>query len=169
MLLYSRRKFLTLLAVPPLAACGFQPIYKDGSDARGLHGQMQFNLIDSREGFVLLEALETRLGIGGANAPYAVDVELQIEEDDLVLRVPVGVITLLTRYTLNGTANIKVTRRDTGDRIFSDRLQDTISYSGSEDTLMSSSSKQDAYDKLVTTLADKIVLRLSSTAESWAG
>ena len=164
MLLSDRRKFLGLLAVLPLAACGFRPVYKAGSAARAIHGALEFNLIDSREGFALLEALENRLGAGGPNAPYAVTIDLMIEEEDLVLTVATG----LVRYTLDGIAKVKVIERASGEEVFSDKLRDEVSYSGNEETLVTNTSKRDAHDKLIRALADQIVLRLSSTAESWA-
>lgn len=165
-MLYSdRRKFLIALGALPLAGCGFQPVYQQGGAARALHGDIQFNLIDSREGFVLLEQLEKRLGAGEASARFAANIVLMIEETELTLTAATG----LVRTTLNGTIKLTVTDRTSGTEVFADKLRDTVAYSGNEETLVTSSSKRDAYDRLVLTLADQIVLRLTSTAENWAG
>jgi LPS-assembly lipoprotein len=164
MLLSDRRNFLFLLAALPAAACGFQPVYQQGSAASSLHGNFAFNLIESREGFVLLGQLEKRLGAGGPSARYNVAVDLTIEEEELVLTAATG----LVRYTLNGYAKITVVDQASGTEVFDDKLRDVIGFSGDEETLSTSTSRRDAYDKLVVALADQIVLRLTSTAESWA-
>jgi LPS-assembly lipoprotein len=164
MSLYSRRNFLLLLGALPLAACGYQPVLRKGSVARGLQGNLDFNLIDSREGFILLEALEKRFGAGGASARYDVSVELMLEESDLVLTVATG----LSRITIDGIAKVKVTDRSTGKEVFSEKIRDVIGYSANEETLATATSRRDARDKLVRSLADMIALRLSASAESWA-
>ncbi len=169
MLLYERRKFLLTLAALPLAGCGFQPVYKQNGAARALHGNLNFNLIESREGFALLEQLESRLGTGGASARFAVTVELVFEETEMVLTAATALITFTARNTVIGIAKLSITDRTTGAEVFTDKLRDKVGYSSNEETLASASSKRDAYDRLVQALADQIVLRLTSTAESWAG
>jgi LPS-assembly lipoprotein len=168
MLLYERRKFLLMLGASPMAGCGFQPVYKQSGAARALHGNLYFNLIESREGFALLERLESRLGAGGSAARYAVNVELIFEETEMVLTAATALITFTARNTVKGIAKLSITDRTTGAEVFTDKLRDSVGYSSNEETLASDSSKRDAYDRLVLALADQIVLRLSSTAESWA-
>ncbi|MFT4717096.1 MAG: LPS-assembly lipoprotein [Paracoccaceae bacterium] len=165
MLSFSRRKFLTLLAALPIAACGYQPVLKQGGAAQGLQGNIGFNLIESREGFVLLGQLEKRLGKAGPSARYQAAIDLIIEEDELELTALTG----LVRYTLNGYAKLVVTDQTTGETVFSDKLRDVIGYSGNEQTLATTTSQRDATDKLILSLAEMIVLQLTSTAESWAG
>ncbi|MFT5160823.1 MAG: hypothetical protein ACI9ZD_002438, partial [Paracoccaceae bacterium] len=72
-------------------------------------------------------------------------------------------------YTLNGYAKLVVTDQTTGETVFSDKLRDVIGYSGNEQTLATTTSQRDATDKLILSLAEMIVLQLTSTAESWAG
>ncbi len=164
MLSSDRRKFLITLGVLPLAACGFTPVYKEGAAARGLMGQIRFNLIESREGFLMLERLENRLGAPSANSRYAAEIVLEIEEVVLTLTAA----TSLERITVNGTATLKVKDIATGEEVFSDKLRETTGYSSSSETAVSVSVKRDAHERLVLSLADKIVSRLSSTANSWA-
>ncbi len=163
MSLYSRRNFLLLLSALPLAACGYQPVLRQGGAARGLQGRLDFNLIDSREGFVLLEALEKRLGAGGGAARYGVTVKLMLDESDFILAVNSG----LTRITIDGIAKVAVLDRTTGKEIFADKIRDVIGYSSSEATLATATSRRDARNKLILSLADMIVLRLTVDAESW--
>jgi len=164
MSLSSRRNFLLLLGAAPLAACGYQPVYQKGSVARGLQGNLNFNLIDSREGFMLLEALEKRFGAGGASAQYDVTINLMLAESDLILTVATG----LSRVTIDGIAKVKVTDRSTGDEVFGEKIRDVIGYSANEETLATATSRRDARDKLIRALAEQITLRLSASAEGWA-
>ncbi len=159
----SRRIFLSFLVGAALTGCGFTPVYRKDSAANDLHGNLEFNLIESAEGFLLLEKLEGRFG-SPVSARFSVSVELMIEEEELVLTATTAVI----RYTLDGIAKITVTDSLTGESVFSDRLRDTAGYTGTSETLVTKVSEKDARYRLVTALADKIILRLTSTAESWA-
>ena len=163
MLLSNRRHILKLLAITPVMACGFQPVYKTGGSATALKDNISFNLIDNREGFLLLSHLEKRLGRGSSAAPYRATVELVIEEDELMLTALTG----LVRYKLTGYAKLSVVDAETNQEIFNDKLRDVIGFSGNEETLATTTSRRDATDKLVLSLADAIVLRLSTTAQSW--
>ena len=163
MLLFDRRNFLISLAALPLAACGFTPVYKANGAARDLQGAIRFNLIESNEGFALLEQLELHLGTPGPAYKYNAHVELMILEEQLVLTAATAVI----RNTLTGIAKIRVTSAATGNQLFSDSLRETAGYTSNAETLTTATSRRDAHDRLVRALADKIALRLASTAESW--
>ena len=74
---------LALLAAFALAACGLQPMYAGGSDAAVAQGLAAVDVpaIPGRGGWLVQNALEDRLGIGGnraGNAParYRLDVRL---------------------------------------------------------------------------------------------
>jgi LPS-assembly lipoprotein len=164
MSLFERRKLLLGLAVLPLAGCGFQPVYQQGGAAAGLRGALVFNLIETPEGFLLLQSLEQRFGSGGAGVQYDVNLDLNITEDTLVLTATTG----LSRVTVNGTVYLSVRARGAEEVLFSDRLRSTTSYTSSAETLVTKSARRDARARLVDALAELIVLRLSSTADSWA-
>lgn len=165
MLLSERRNILLTFLALPLAACGFTPVLGAGSVARSLQGNLRFNLIDSREGFLLLEQLESRFGTAGASARFNVKIGLNITDNALVLTAATG----LTRHTLTGFAKINVVPQATDKSVFSDELRETVGYTSGAETLATESSKKDAYRRLVRALADAIALRLSASAESWAG
>lgn len=164
MLLSKRRDFLLALAALPLAACGFSPIYKTGGAARGLKGRVRFNLIESREGYLLLQNLEARMGVPGVSPDYKAKIDLVIEEQVLTLTTA----TSLERVTVNGAAIITIVNTSTGAEVFADKLRETTGYTRSAETAETTSSRRDALDRLVGSLADQIVLRLGATAESWA-
>ena len=163
-MLSDRRTVLLSLAALPLAGCGFTPVYQQNGAARGLHGKIRINLIESRDGFQLLSRLETRLGSAGVNAPFAMTVDMAVSETDLILDVALGI----TRYTLTGVATISVKDVAADAVVLSGKLRETVGYSGNAETAQTVAAKRDATDRLIDSLADMIVLRLTSTAESWA-
>lgn len=164
MSLFSRRKLLLGMLAVPVAGCGFTPIHRSGGAANALRGNIYFNLIDSRQGFVLLERLEQRFGSAGTSARFKAKLDLIFEEEELVLTVATG----LNRNTLKGYLKISVVDAQSGDEVFSDKLRDQLGYSSSEQTIVTAANKREAYDRLTLALADQAVVRLSSTAESWA-
>ncbi len=163
MSLYERRNLLKILAALPLAGCGYTPLLEKGSAARALQGDLRFNLIESSDGFALLEALETRFGRPRENARFDVSVALTITDRALVLNT-----TGLERHTLSGKAEIRVLSRRTGDVLFHDVLRQTAGYTASAQTLVTRASERAARQRLVGLLADAVALRLESTARSWA-
>jgi len=165
MSLSDRRTFLAGLGLLGLGACGFQPVLKAGGAARGLRGQIRFNLIESRAGFVLLEKLEKAFGDGGLNARFQAKTELNFEEQELVLIAA----TSLTRVTLFGGVKVAITDTTKDAIVFEDKIRDVVSFTTSAETAVTIASQQDAKDRLVGVLAERLILQLNATAESWAG
>lgn len=161
---YKRRTLLLSLAALPLAGCGFQPIYGAGSPGAGLRGRLTFNLIESAEGFLLREVLESRYGDSGGAAEFLVDIALDINETDLVLNATTG----LARVTINGDATVTVKRRGGEETLFTDRLRETVGYSASQETLVTKSARRDARERLARRLAERISLSLAASAGDWA-
>jgi len=163
MSLSDRRTLLKLLLALPLAGCGFTPLLKEGAAARDLTGQLHFNLIESAEGFALLQALEGRFGKAGAQARYDVTLDLSINDKALALDTK-G----LERHTLSGKVKFKVIDRTTGKQLFTDMVRETTGYSATSETLVTRASEKAARQNLANLLANAVALRLISTAGSWA-
>lgn len=164
MSLSDRRTFLLTLPALLVAGCKFTPVYKTGGAAKGLVGQIRFNLIESREGFALLEALEARLGRPGANPYYDAQIDLEFVETSKLIN-PTAEIA---RIELRVIAKIKVTDNRTRAIVFSDDIRETTGYTTTPETGARTASALSARDRVVKALADSVVLRLTSTAESWA-
>jgi len=160
---FNRRIFLSFLVALPVAACGFTPIYRQGSAGKSLMGRLRFNLTETREGFLLLEQLEQRFGAGDA-VDFDVIITLKTTEDTLTLTAA----TSLDRITVTGKAHLSVKSKATGNEVFADDLRETTGFSSNKETAVTAQSRRDAHDRLVKSLADKIALRLSSTAAGWA-
>jgi len=160
----NRRTLLISLAALSLSACGFTPVLTQGSAARGLQGQVRFNLIESRDGFSLLDQLEARFGVPDASARYDVKVDLMIDE----VRLMLAAATSVERITVNATAMVSIIDTTTNTEVFQDKLRQTTSYTSTGETAQTVASKREAHTKLVASLADQIITRLNSSAESWA-
>jgi len=164
MLSCDRRNILLTLLALSVAGCGFSPVYSGVGAARALNGNLRFNLIDSADGFTLFSALEKRFGKPRPDAVYDVAVELTITDDALVLVAATG----LTRHTLNGKATFTVTNAGGQTQVFTAEVRETAGYTSSPQTLVTDAAATDAHRRLVTEIADRIALSLSSNAASWA-
>ena len=164
MSLSERRNLLRMLAVLPLAGCGFRPIYGQGGAGAGLRGRLAFNLIETPEGLLLLDILEQRYGNAGAGADFEVTLGLDIAETGMVLTAATG----LTRVTVNGEATVSVKRRGAEEVLFGERLRESVGYSAGPETLVTRSARADARTRLVRRLAERVVLRLGASAGDWA-
>ncbi len=154
-----------MLAALPLAGCGFAPVYGRGGAARGLRGQLDFDLVETRPGFLMREELVARFGSGGPDARFAVKVTPDFTTDDLVIDATAGI----ARHELHGKVEIAVTDRTTGKVVFTDTLRDTTGYSSTAATVASNAARRDAETRLSRSLAEAVAARLAETAGAWAG
>ncbi|MEO1314492.1 MAG: LPS assembly lipoprotein LptE [Pseudomonadota bacterium] len=159
---WSRRRFLALSAVP-LAGCGFTPLYGEGSAARNLQGRIRVDVLEGRFGFDLRERLVTRLG-PPSNPSFNLKVRTTSEQDSRAIRAD----NTTSRFTLSILAEFQVIERATGAQVFQDTAQAFTAYSAVASAFATREAEADAFNRLATTLADQIVLRLATTAEVWA-
>ena len=162
MSLFNRRKFLTLTATPlVLSACGFTPIYSDGSAAEQMHGRIALGDFDGLDGFQMREQLESRLGTPKA-ATYRLDVTLEVDSVGIAITQDGSI----TRYNLSGEAVFTVTQLG-GDIVFQDSVAAFTAYNATASAYATRIAEQDAYRRMAVTIADKIVTRLATSAEDW--
>jgi LPS-assembly lipoprotein len=155
--LWSRRRFLSLAALPALAACGFAPAYGPGGPGRALRGRVAVAPPDDRIGFAFAAALEDRLGTPGA-AAYGLDWRIATRTD--ARAVTGGGETL--RYFLTGTLAYDLTGPD-GGRAGSGEITAFTAWSAIGTTVAARASERDAERRLATILADRLVTRLLAT------
>lgn len=162
MSLFNRRKFLTLTAAPlVLSACGFTPIYSDGSAAEQMHGRIALGSFDGLEGFQMSEQLESRLGSATA-ATHRLDVALSADSVGIAITQDGSI----TRYNLSGTAVFTVTQLG-GGIVFQDSVTAFTAYNATASAYATRIAEQDANRRMAVTIADKIVTRLATSAEDW--
>lgn len=162
MSLFSRRKFLTLAATPlALSACGFTPVYSDGSAAVKMHGRIALGEFHGLAGFQMREQLETRLG-QAANPTHLLEVRSGVKSKGLAITAD-GAIT---RYNLSGETTFMI-RKIGGRVVFTDTINAFTGYNATASAYSTRIAEQDALRRLAETIADQIVTRMAITAEQW--
>lgn len=165
MLLYNRRTVLALALSGGVAACGFEPVYKQGSTASDLQGQIAIDLVKGRNGFELRQQLEDRLGRAEPGAPYALTFKLTITESGLAVTEDEGT----TRTNLIGTVAFTVRRKDTQAIVFEDSVRNITAFGSTSETYPSSVAERDANVRLAKALANQIAQRIAISSNGWAG
>ena len=163
-MLFDRRNTLFLALGGCISACGFKPVYKEGSTASNLQGQIEISLIRGRNGFELREELENKLGRTLSVAPYVLTLKLTISEMGLAVTEDEGT----TRTSLNGIAAFTLTRRETGKVIFRDSVSNLTAYGTTSATYPSTVARRDANIRLMKALAAQIANRIAITSDGWA-
>ena len=162
--MFDRRNTLFLALGGCISACGFKPVYKEGSTASNLQGQIEISLIKGRNGFELREELENKLGRTLSVAPYVLTLKLTISEMGLAVTEDEGT----TRTSLNGIAAFTLTRRETGKVIFRDSVSNLTAYGTTSATYPSTVARRDANMRLMKALAAQIANRIAITSDGWA-
>lgn len=145
-----RRAALSALLL--LSACGFEPVY--GPGAEGLTGQVIVEEPGSREAFVLVRALERRLG-RAEGAGYRLETDLDVTEDAAALTPD----RQITRFTLTGSARWRLFDQ-AGVLVATGEARSFTAYSATGTTAETLANEADARDRLSDILAERIVTEL---------
>jgi len=151
---YSRRSALTLLGLSALAGCGFKPLYASGGGE--LIGRIALGDVDGRSSYYLREALRRRLGDGGADPLYRLEVATKIERESLVLRED----DASTRYSYRATANVTVIRLDSSQTVLTDEVRVISSYDATSSLYASRVSERAVERQVADTLGERIASRV---------
>ena len=155
----SRRRALALLALTPLAACGFTPVYAPDGVASDLRGRVNVDPPADEEGFALVRRLEDRLG-----APEVADLQLGADiklDEEAVGFLPDGTIS---RYHVLG--EVRWTLSDINGPRLSGAERTFTAYSATSTTVATIVAQRDARERLMTILADRIVADILARSDS---
>lgn len=160
----DRRRFLGLLAVAPLAACGFAPAYGPAGPARGLLGRIAIDDPTDRNGFDLVGELRARLG-RASNPAWRLGYRISAYPSG------VGIMpsSTITRYNVVGSVSYSLRPAAGGKDVASGTVRNFTSYSASGTVVETAASERDAYLRLMRILADQIVTGLVASSPGWAG
>lgn len=150
------------LALLGLAACGFTPAYAPGGPAASLQGAFLLAEPDDKLGFDFVERMEERLG-RGTSARYDVSYDI----DTRTVGIGEQRNNTTTRFNITGSIDWGVTDRTTGTRVTGGTVTNFTSYSATGSTVASLSAQEDAQYRLMRSLADQIVTRLTATSGLW--
>lgn len=150
--------FRALLIPLALAACGFEPVNTAGGAGAALRGQVLVQDPDTRDGFLLVQRLEERLGRGGKSA-YALDHTIKTSTRGLAIDRDGDV----RRFNVLGQVDWALRDLETGEIRASGLVENFTGYSATGTTVATLSAERDAKERLMTLLADQIVQRLQTT------
>lgn len=148
----SKRHLLKLLAVLPVAGCGFTPVYGTNGSTRSLRGRIAYRAPNTPEGFRLRTRLEDRLG-RVEQGDYLLRVELDIEE----VAVVISSAQDINRFNLPGKATWTLTEPGVDQPLASGVAETFTAYSAFGTTVATQEAQDDARDRLAIALADLIV------------
>ncbi len=152
----DRRTFLLGAAsLGLLAACGFSPVYGPGGGADVLLGQIALDAPNTREGYLLTQRIEERLGRGVGGA-YRLDYSVTVGTAGLGLSRTGDT----TRYQKVG--NVTYTLRDasSGDVLTRRNTSAFTGYSATGSNVSTFAAEQDAIRRLLVILGDQMVDQL---------
>ena len=165
----SRRKLVAVLAALPLvtAACGFEPLYDEGSPAAGMGGRVEVGVIDGAAGLAMRERLVTRLG-PPATPTHRLAVELSYDTVGVALTRE----SVTTRFDVVGRATFSLVPLDGGPAVLTDQVRAVTGVSAPDlpaaTAFAVESAERDAQRRLAVLLADRILLRMALSAPEWA-
>ena len=159
----SKRRFLTLLAGLPLAACGFEPVYGPDGAATVLRGRIAYRAPETPEGFRLRARLEDRLG-RVERGDYLLQIGIETREEAVVISSDQDI----NRYNLPGRATwalFAAEDLDADTPLASGEVRTFTAYSAFGSTVATQEAQDDARDRLAVALADLIVTDLVFAAQ----
>ncbi len=168
----DRRHILALLALAPLAGCGFEPLYGSSASGAELQNRIRVADIGGREGFFLRERLLRRFGTPAPDAPLVLDVTLTTTTEGLAITQDADI----TRINLRGEAVYSLRARGNPEVLLTDRLIGNAGYSApatSDDEepiaspLAARVAEQDARQRVAEYLAEQIADRVLIAAEQF--
>lgn len=152
-------RICALLLCLALTACGFTPVYGPSGAGTVLQNRVLVDQPDDRIGFLLVQRLEERLGRGEAPG-FRLAVDLAVREEARAID-PDGDIR---RFHLIGTAAYALRSADTDMVVIEDVVDTFVGYSATGTTVATLAARRDAQERLMTILADQIVLQLQGSA-----
>lgn len=160
----SRLVAALLLALMPVAmgACGFSPVYGTASHGGAVGvalGNVQIDPIADRNGQVLRNNLIDRLYTDGrpASPRYRLAVALAATEEELGIQKD----ATATRARLRLQASYELIEISTGQVVYRTFSRSVISFNLLDSQFAVLATRQDAYDRGLTELADDIRTRLA--------
>jgi len=159
----DRRRFLSLLAVAPLAGCGFAPVYGPGGSGQALRRQVRVAAPDTRLGFQLVARLEERLGRPQVDT-YRLEYRIETTESGLAITGTNDI----TRINIEGTVHFILTESASGTRRLDGTVSTFTAYSTTFTPVSTAAARRDAEDRLMTALADQVMARLLAASAGWS-
>lgn len=152
-------RICALLLVLLVGACGFEPAYGPNGAGAVLQNRVLVDQPDDRAGYLLVQRLEERLGRAGDPA-FRLAVDLNVAEEARAIDSDGDT----RRYHLIGSAAYTLVEAGTGTVLRAETVDTFVGYSATGTNVATLAARRDAQERLMTILADQIVLRLQASA-----
>ena len=152
-------RICALLVILSLSACGFEPVYGTGGAGTVLQNRVLVDKPDDRAGFFMVRRLEERLG-RASDPAFRLAIDLSVREESRAID-PEGDIR---RFHLIATATYTLIEAGTGAEIQTDTISNFVGYSATGTSVATLAARRDAQERLITNLADEIVLKLQASS-----
>lgn len=152
---WCNRRTLILAALAALPACGFTPVYGPEGAGTALQGAVVVDPPATRDGYLLVRELETRLGRANPGR-YGLSYKVEVRASS----VAISRANVTTRYNLLGEVTYALRELDGGAVVASGKVDNFTGYSASGTTVATQAAERDAHERLMTILADQIAAQL---------
>ncbi|MDA8634840.1 LPS assembly lipoprotein LptE [Rhodobacteraceae bacterium] len=142
----------SLLIGLTLAGCTLEPLYKPGSVTAGFLQNIELDAPKDRDSYVLYNRLTERLHSAESSA-YALSVTLRKSE----ARAGIAADGQAQRKIVTGFADYRIVQIATGKEVQSGSVKAFTGYAQSGSNVAILAASNDAYDRLMIQLADKIM------------
>lgn len=143
-----------MLAVA-LTGCGFTPVYGPRGAGTALRGRVAIDAPNDRESYALVEKLSRGFG-STTSADYRLSYEI------VTARKAVGLTRAqeIRRYHITGKVTYSLNDVATNRVLASGEVESFTAYSATGSTVSTLTAPRDAYERLMTILADQIVTQI---------
>ena len=152
----NRRNFL--LSAVALAGCGYTPVYGPNGVGRSLQGKIAFDTPETPDTYALVRYLEERMGRTDA-ATYGLSYSLNVREEGLAVTAS----QVIARQNMLGKMSFSL--RDLSDNsvVTSGKVSGMTGYSTTGSTVSTRAAQNDAYERLMVILGDRMINQLLLT------
>ncbi|MEM6486708.1 MAG: LPS assembly lipoprotein LptE [Pseudomonadota bacterium] len=142
-----------------MAGC-FRPMLAEQSPSQAVVGEIVLPDIDSRLSRVLVRRLEDRLGRGGPNAVYRLEVDQQLAKRGLL----VAQDNAITRIQLLASATYRLFRVGEAEPALSGTVRAEAGYDETTSLFASRAAERDVEERLSREIAEQIARRILARA-----
>lgn len=152
-------RLLAAISMLLLTACGFQPLYEAGGSSSAMQSYLasvEVGPIDDRLGQIMRNRLVSRLN-GAGNPEYRLDVGLQQNSETFGVRPD----TATTQEQLTLVAAVRLISLKTGEPVLEESFRARTSFDLVLSDFATVSQREDAANRLVLELAERVHRRLA--------
>lgn len=152
-------RIIAAISVLFITACGFQPLYEAGGSSSAMQtylASIEVAPIEDRLGQIMRNRLVLRLN-GAGNPEYRLEVGLQQDSETFGVRPD----TATTQEQLTLVAAIRLVSLETGDPVLEESFRARTSFDLVLSDFATVSQRQDAANRLVLELAERVHRRLA--------